>query len=88
MPMRRALAASFVTSCPATRMLPASAAMKPARMRSSVVLPQPLGPSRQINSPLAICRSNSASTCRPAKDLLTPAISIAAIFSVLRFWPP
>ena len=36
-----------VTARPSTRTSPADAASKPATMLSTVVLPQPLGPSRQ-----------------------------------------
>ncbi len=58
-------------SSPASRMRPSLGASKPASMRSSVVLPQPDGPSSAKNSP---CRmsSVSASTATTApKRLLT-----------------
>ena len=38
---------------PSISMLPALGGMKPAIMRRVVVLPQPEGPSRDTNSPLA-----------------------------------
>ncbi len=41
------------------RMLPASGRMKPAIMRSSVVLPQPEGPSRKNSSPRSTVKETS-----------------------------
>src|SRR5690606_13398712 len=53
-------------------MLPASGARNPAMARSSVVLPQPLGPSRATNSPCSTCRLTSdRARCSPNR-LLTP----------------
>ena len=40
-----------VTSSPPSSTRPVSGCSNPARMRSSVVLPQPLGPSSEKNSP-------------------------------------
>ncbi len=49
---------------PGTRIrpLPDTAASRPASARSSVLLPQPLGPSRATNSPRSISRSTPLST--------------------------
>ena len=48
------------------RTVPASARSKPARMRSSVVLPLPDGPRMAVSEPAATSRSRPASTwCRP-----------------------
>ena len=43
-------------SVPSSQMVPPSGASNPATMRSSVVLPQPEGPSRQKNSPASMLR--------------------------------
>src|SRR4051812_41563971 len=48
---------TYVTSWPRRRMRPEVGSSKPAIMRSVVVLPQPLGPSREKNSPAPISRS-------------------------------
>src|ERR1700730_1616885 len=50
-------------------MRPASGCTRPARMRSSVVLPQPLGPSRQTSSPRPTVRSIPRSTSVAPKRL-------------------
>ncbi len=55
-------------------MRPSSGVSKPASIRSSVVLPQPLGPSSAKNSPAAMS-SESLSTARKLpNDLDTPSI--------------
>src|SRR5580693_1311799 len=53
---------------------------KPANIRSAVVLPQPDGPTRTMNSPSATC-SDSSSTARMSspKILVTPSKVISAI---------
>ena len=43
--------------------------MKPAIIRSVVVLPHPDGPSREKNSPAAMSRSRSSTTVVPPNDL-------------------
>ena len=65
MPMRRWLAGRAVTSRPPTTTVPESGVMKPAMIRSSVVFPHPLGPSRQISSPSVMSRSRALRTVRP-----------------------
>src|SRR3954467_416785 len=57
-------------SAPSTSTLPAEGATRPAIIRSSVVLPQPDGPSRETNSPEATARSTSATaSCVPNRLL-------------------
>ena len=57
MPMRRFSGGKLVsveeTTTPFSRMRPALGVSKPAMQRSTVVLPQPLGPSRQPIAPRA-----------------------------------
>src|SRR5215472_18894380 len=60
----------------ASRHSPALGAVRPATMRSSVLLPQPEGPSRLRNSPGLTSRSMPASASRPAaKRFATPRSS-------------
>ena len=56
-------------------MAPRSAASRPATMRSKVVLPQPDGPSSDMNSPAATLRSTPPSTVMPPKAFSAPATS-------------
>src|SRR3954452_3647581 len=52
---------------------PAVGSLRPAMMRSSVLLPHPDGPSRLRNSPRATERSTPSSACSPdAKPFATP----------------
>src|SRR3954447_25081887 len=57
--MRRLPGGMSVTSRSPMRMRPASIRSSPARPRSSVVFPQPEGPSRTMNSPSATVRLTS-----------------------------
>src|SRR6202034_2440863 len=66
MPMSRLAAGIRETSVPSTVTDPESAASKPARMRSAVVLPHPDGPSSATSSPGAI------SSDRPARARTAP----------------
>ena len=59
-------------SLPSSRMRPSSGVSKPASIRSSVVLPQPLGPSSAKNSP-AQMSSDSRSTARKLPNFFTTA---------------
>src|SRR5689334_12175676 len=53
--------------------LPEDGSVRPATMRSKVLLPQPEGPSRLRNSPRATVRSTPSSACNPdAKRFATP----------------
>ena len=51
----------LVTSRPSTETVPAVAGRSPATMRSRVDLPQPLGPTRETNSPASTDREMPAS---------------------------
>src|ERR1041384_1776876 len=68
---------TVVTSSPWSRMRPSSGTSKPAIIRSVVVLPQPLGPSSEKNSPSRIARLTSLTAAALPKRLLTPSSSIA-----------
>src|SRR6266508_4676515 len=59
------------------RISPRSIRSSPAIDRSSVVLPQPLGPNRATIAPGATCRLTSRSTSAAPKLLSTPRTSIA-----------
>src|SRR6185503_1253541 len=60
-------------SRPASSMRPALCSSSPATMRSSVVLPQPEGPRKQTNSPLAMSRSMCESAVNAPNSLRMPA---------------
>ena len=64
MPVLRLCGGSVSMRCSPNRMRPASSSQNPATMRSSVVLPQPDGPSSVKNSPsrTAIDTSSTART--------------------------
>src|SRR5256886_2190652 len=73
----RRFAGTSVTSFPFRTIRPASGSSKPATIRSVVVLPQPLGPSSEKNSPSPISSvTSSTARCVP-KRLLTPTRPIA-----------
>ena len=67
----RSCGSTGAMSRPPSRMRPSSGVSKPASMRSSVVLPQPLGPSSAKNSP-ALMSSESRSTARKLPNFLPP----------------
>ena len=58
---------------PATRTSPPSGRSRPATARSSVVLPQPLGPRRATSDPAGTARSTPRSTRAAPNDLTSPA---------------
>ena len=66
----RFLGETQVTSSPSSRTRPESASSKPAIIRSVVVLPHPLGPSIEKNSPAGISRVTS-STARTSPKSFT-----------------
>ena len=74
MPMRRC--SGGTTPCgedsrrPPTWMVPLSGVRKPASVRSIVVLPQPEGPSKVMNSRSAIARSTPLSAWKRAEALV------------------
>src|SRR5207253_2730148 len=70
----RTIARPIATRC---RCPPESARGRRASIRSSVVLPQPDGPTRTMNSPLSIARLTlSTATTPPGKTLVTPSKTI------------
>src|SRR5262245_58505369 len=58
--MSRFLGAISVTSRSPTKIAPASTSSRPASIRSAVVLPDPDGPTRTMNSPSSIWRSSES----------------------------
>ena len=62
MPMSRCAGRIDATFRPPSTTLPPSSASNPATTFSSVVLPEPLGPSRVSNSPGRTARSSPCST--------------------------
>src|SRR5579871_3559777 len=75
MPTLRWLGLRFVTSLSSMRICPALGVSKPATMRRVVVLPQPLGPRKETNSPRLIDRSKFWTTWVGPNDLRTLSIS-------------
>src|SRR5437773_5862304 len=72
------------TSRSPMRTVPPSIRSRPARHRSSVVLPQPDGPSRTMNSPSRMSRSTSFSATVFPKVLRTDSKATLAISSAPR----
>src|SRR4029077_3261981 len=66
------------SSSPATRILPSSGTVTPARQRMRVDLPAPFAPTRPCTSPRAMPMLTSRSATSPAKCLPKPRISIQA----------
>ena len=79
MAMSRSLGARSLTRAPPIRISPSVTSSSPAIMRSSVLLPQPDGPTSTTNSPFSIARSTPCSTETMPKFLRTFWISIDAI---------
>src|SRR5437764_733441 len=84
MPMLRAYGGSRSTRRSPKRISPASTAAKPAISRSSVVLPQPDGPSSVNSSPSAISSEMRSTAVVLAKRLVT---SLSAIFNCVEGGP-
>src|SRR5689334_745358 len=63
-------------------MVPASGQSRPAMMRSSVVLPEPEGPSKASNSPLSTRRSTLSSAAKSPKRL---TIFLTSIVTMMPF---
>src|SRR3954452_6283774 len=74
----RLLAGTLVTSVPSSTIRPASGVSRPAIIRSVVVLPQPLGPSSEKNSPSPISSDRSSTAAALPNRLLTSTSAIAA----------
>src|SRR5688572_3274178 len=72
---------AFCTGLPATRTWPLVGAMNPAMMLSSVLLPQPLGPTMETNSPLPTVAliSSIAQISRSLVRYTCPTASISTI---------
>ncbi len=68
----RSCGSSLTRSCPFKRMLPEVGVSKPASMRSSVDLPQPLEPSKAKISPWAISRLTWSTARKTAPPALAP----------------
>src|SRR5438105_8894326 len=77
----RRFAGTDVTSWPSRTIRPSSGVSKPAIIRSVVVLPQPLGPSSEKNSPSSIARLTSRTAAAFPKRLPTPSSAIATLRS-------
>src|SRR5258708_1987556 len=65
----KAPVAASVTTCPSIAMRPRSGRSNPAMQRSVVVLPQPLGPSSEMNSPGRTVNETSSTACARSKRL-------------------
>src|SRR5687768_2490174 len=76
MAMSRLPGARCPTGLPSWKISPLVASSRPARMRSSVVLPQPLGPTSVTNSRSENSRSMSRSTLTSPNDLLMCSMRI------------
>src|SRR5215470_3495318 len=81
MPILRWFARRPVTSRSPIMMRPKSGCSKPATMRRVVVLPQPLGPRNETNSPCSTERSKSCTTRLPAKLFCRPSMARKVIHS-------
>ena len=71
MPKLRLCVGTRVMSSPSRRIAPAVGSSSPAIMRSSVVLPQPDGPSRQTKVPCGTVRLTSSTAVKSPKCLVT-----------------
>src|SRR5262245_55035866 len=68
----------FVTSWPCSRIRPSSGVSNPAIIRSVVVLPQPLGPSIEKNSPARTANETPRTAATSANRFVTPSRTIAS----------
>src|SRR5215471_5831594 len=86
--MSRSGGGSSVTSRSPIEIVPAVTSSRPAIIRSSVDLPQPDGPTRTRNSPLAIVsETSSTATTSPEKILLTLSRTISATETIVESIP-
>ena len=88
MPTLRLLGGRLVMSLPSTLMLPESGYSKPAIMRSVVVLPQPDGPRKDTNSPLAAESTKSSTAAKAPNCFLTLASSRKPMPRLAHQWAP
>src|SRR6516164_11322084 len=77
MPISRRYAGTSVIRWPSTAISPLSGIKKPATRLSSVVLPQPDGPSSVISSPRRTSSETSSSAVSLPKRLVTPSSTTA-----------
>ena len=84
MPMSRFSTGTFSTLRSPMRMLPLSGKWNPAMVRSSVVLPDPDGPSRAKNPPSSKAMDTSSSATVRPKRLVTLRTSTCDISGPLR----
>ncbi len=82
MPMLRWFGRRATISLPSILMRPVEGVSNPATMRSTVVLPQPDGPSSDTNSPFWMSRLKSFTTRVAPKDFSRCWISRKAISAV------
>src|ERR1700761_8555470 len=73
--MSRLCGGMYVTSRPPNEIVPEVGRMKPPRMPSSVVLPEPDGPSSETNSPAPTLRETSSRARTAPYALLADLIS-------------
>src|SRR5690625_2923907 len=78
----RTASGSRPMSCPSTRAVPASGTSRVASIRTMVVLPAPLGPSRPKTVPRSTVRSTPSTAVVSPKRLTRPSASIAGVFSM------
>src|ERR1700744_1021767 len=71
MAMSRSIGGTWLTTLSSMLISPLEIASRPAIMRSVVVLPQPEGPTKTMNSLSRICRSTSFTTCVTSKYLFS-----------------
>src|SRR6186997_1250912 len=76
MPMLRRCGGRMSMRFSPMRISPASSSVKPAIIRSNVVLPQPEGPRRVKNSPLPTSSVMLRTACTDPNDRHTPSIDI------------
>ena len=79
MAMSRCLGGTLLTTRPPMAISPASISSSPAIMRSSVLLPQPEGPTSTVNSPSPISMLTPWRICVEPKDFRTPVIVTVAM---------
>ncbi len=79
MAMSRSLGATWLTTLSPMRSVPSVISSSPAIMRSEVVLPQPEGPTRTMNSPSLILRSRSLTATTSPNFFQTPSNVTVAI---------
>src|SRR5574341_1574639 len=75
------------------RTCPASASISPVRIRQSVVLPAPFGPTRPMRCPRVMCHVRSLKTTCPPKDLLMfsswiTRLVLTLVLQLAEVWQP